>query len=78
MNREEDAMASKVTLVSPDEVRVINNYWTSHLGGGGEPSGATRRPRGRPWQPPECPNPAMRWTAPSTIPGGGRGLIKAI
>jgi hypothetical protein len=28
----------------------------THLGGPGEPSGATRRPRGRPWRPPECPD----------------------
>ena len=37
----------------------LNNYWTSHfthLGGPGELSGATRRPRGRPWRPPECPD----------------------
>ena len=26
----------------------------THLGGPGEPSSATRRPRGRPWRPPEC------------------------
>ena len=34
----------------------LNNSCSSHLGGLGEPSGATWRPRGRPWRPPECPD----------------------
>ena len=34
----------------------ISNNCSSHLGGPGEPSGATWRPRGHPWRPPECPD----------------------
>ena len=38
----------------------------SHLGGPGEPPGATRGPRGRPGRPPECPD--GRRTAPTDFP----------
>ena len=34
----------------------LSNSCSSHLDGPGEPSGATWRPRGRPWRPPECPD----------------------
>ena len=50
----------------------LNNDWTSHLGGAGEPSGATRRPRGRP-----C---GGRRSAPTAMDGsdddpqGGKGV----
>ena len=50
------ALASPALAVPRKVGCSLNNYWTSHLGGAGEPSGATRRPRGRPWRPPECPD----------------------
>ena len=50
------ALASPALAVRRKVGCSLNNYWTSHLGGAGEPSGATRRPRGRPWRPPECPD----------------------
>ena len=50
----------------------LNNYWTSHLGGAGEPPGATRRPRGRPWRPPECPDGHGRLRPDD--PRGGKGV----
>ena len=34
----------------------LSNSCSAHLDGPGEPSGATWRPRGRPWRPPECPD----------------------
>ena len=40
-------------------------------GGPGEPSGATRDPRGRPGRPPDCPD--GRRTAPTHVPGRVRG-----
>ena len=47
----------------------LNNYWTSHLGGPGEPSGPTRRPQGRPWRTPKCPDGHGRLPSDPTIPG---------
>ena len=43
----------------------------SHLGGPGEPPGATRGPRGRPGRPPECPD--GRRTAPTESPVREKG-----
>ena len=43
----------------------------SHLGGPGEPPGATRGPRGRPGRPSACPD--GRRTAPTESPAGEKG-----
>ena len=51
---------------------------SSHLGGPGEQSGATKRPLWRPWRPPECPDVHGRDGSDDyTIPGGGvRGMVR--
>ena len=45
--------------------------YKTRLGGPGEPLGATRGPRGRPWRPPECPDGLDG--ADVGVPGGERG-----
>ena len=65
------ALASPALAVRRKVGCSLNNYWTSHLGGAAEPSGATRRPRGRP---------GGRLSAPTAMDGSddvsgvGRGL----
>ena len=74
------ALASPALAVIRKVSCSLNNYWTSHLDGAGEPSGAipgeaapgaplAAAPASR-----ECPD-GPRWTAPTTFLGGGRALI---